>query len=313
MSERESARPTEWTGYLAAVGFEAELERELSCAGGQILEQHGRLYLAGGPPRPAHWAQNIWFDPLPIKFESVGDAARKLRGIQRSWALYSNRLHRRGELIQALLPPLRTKPYVFGEPAPRAPLGSFTLLDPHTLIASARCERPFAHGGIEFVEDKAAPPNRAYLKLWELFTLLDVRPAPGERCVDLGASPGGWTWVLASLGANVLAIDKAVLEPRIAKLPTVEFRQQSAFAVDPTQVGQIDWLFSDVICYPRRSLALVERWLAAGVARHLVCTIKFQAATDHATTAAFAAIPGARLLHLHNNKHELTWVRLGSR
>ena len=27
--------------------------------------------------------------------------------------------------------------------------------------------------------------------------------------------------------------------------------------------------------------------------------------------AAVAAIPGARLMHLHHNKHELTWVRLG--
>jgi 23S rRNA (cytidine2498-2'-O)-methyltransferase len=25
---------------------------------------------------------------------------------------------------------------------------------------------------------------------------------------------------------------------------------------------------------------------------------------------AFAAIPGSRLLHLHHNKHELTWVKL---
>ena len=24
----------------------------------------------------------------------------------------------------------------------------------------------------------------------------------------------------------------------------------------------------------------------------------------------FAAIPGSRLLHLHHNKHELTWIRL---
>ncbi len=28
-------------------------------------------------------------------------------------------------------------------------------------------------------------------------------------------------------------------------------------------------------------------------------------------TRRFAAIPGSRLLHLHHNKHELTWIKLG--
>ena len=44
--------------------------------------------------------------------------------------------------------------------------------------------------------------------------------------------------------------------------------------------------------------------------RNFVCTIKFQGETDHGAAAAFAAIPGSRLLHLHHNKHELTWMRL---
>jgi 23S rRNA (cytidine2498-2'-O)-methyltransferase len=39
-----------------------------------------------------------------------------------------------------------------------------------------------------------------------------------------------------------------------------------------------------------------------------VCTIKFQGATDHDAAAAFAAIPGGRVMHLFHNKHELTFV-----
>ena len=71
---------------------------------------------------------------------------------------------------------------------------------------AARCASPFPHGEVGFVEDKAIPPNRAYLKLWEAFTLLGRHPGAGERCLDMGASPGGWTWVLQSLGAQVLGI-----------------------------------------------------------------------------------------------------------
>ena len=43
----------------------------------------------------------------------------------------------------------------------------------------------------------------------------------------------------------------------------------------------------------------------------MLCTIKFQGATDHAIAAEFAAIPGSRMFHLTCNKHELTWALLG--
>jgi len=70
----------------------------------------------------------------------------------------------------------------------------------------------------------------------------------------------------------------------------------------------VDWLFSDVICYPQRLLGLIERWRAEGAAPNFVCTIKFQGSDEHEAARAFAAIPGARLLHLHHNKHELTFL-----
>jgi len=106
----------------------------------------------------------------------------------------------------------------------------------------------------------------------------------------------------------VLAVDKAPLAPRIAKLPGVEFRSESAFGLKPEPV---DWLFSDVICYPSRLLELAQRWLP--MARNMVCTVKFQEKTDHAVVREFATIPGSQLLHLHHNRHELTWYRLAEK
>jgi len=41
-----------------------------------------------------------------------------------------------------------------------------------------------------------------------------------------------------------------------------------------------------------------------------VCTLKCQGEADRDTIRAFAAIPGARVLHLCHNKHELTWALL---
>jgi 23S rRNA (cytidine2498-2'-O)-methyltransferase len=234
-----------------------------------------------------------------------------LRAIQRNWTVYAPRLHRRATLIQAQLPAVSAKPLVFGTPAPAAPLGSWTLLDANTLLAAPHCTSPFPNGELRFVEDRTGPPSRAYLKLWEVLTVIGQRPSPGEICLDLGSSPGGWSWALAQLGARIISVDKAPLAPEIARLPGVEAVAESAFALDPEKVGPVDWLFSDIVCYPARLLALVERWLAAGTCRRFVCTIKFQSETDHAIAARFAAIPGSQLRHLFHNKHELTWIKLG--
>jgi 23S rRNA (cytidine2498-2'-O)-methyltransferase len=295
----------EITGYLAPDGFLAELQHEL---GTDVLETHGLLVIAAGLPRAAAWKANVWHDPVTLRITSISDAARQLRAIQRNWALYSFAHHRRAALIAEKLPKVSAKPLAFGDAAPAAPLGSWTLLDADTVLAAAACSSPFPNGEAQFVEDRA-PPSRAYLKLWEAFTLLGRRPQPGEICLDLGASPGGWSYVLAKLGARVIAVDKAPLDPGLLALPGIEQRRESAFAIEPRAIGPIDWLFSDVVCYPERLLALIERFLTAATVRNFLCTVKFQGETDFATQARFAAIPGARLIHLHHNKHELTWVR----
>jgi 23S rRNA (cytidine2498-2'-O)-methyltransferase len=294
------------TAYLAAEGYVDELATEL----GEVVRVHGRLLMTAGPPRPAAWAANVWLDPQRIEIASISDAAAKLRAMQRNWAVYAPALHRRAMLIQQQLPAVSARPVVFGQPPPSAPLGSWTLLDAGTVLAAGHCASPFPNGEVQFVEDRIGPPSRAYLKLWEALTVAGRRPQPGEICLDLGSSPGGWSWALQQTGARVVSVDKAPLAPQLAGLPGIEHRRQSAFALDPYALGPVDWLFSDVVCYPQRLLALVERWLAAGTCRRFICTVKFQGATDHAAARRFAAIPGSQLRHLHHNKHELTWIKL---
>ena len=297
----------ELTAYLAAEGYIDELAHEL----GVVERRRGRLLIAPDPPLPAAWAANVWLDPVEMPVASISDAAAKLRAIQRNWALYSTKLHRRAALIQERLPKVSAKPVVFGTSPPSAPLGSWTLLNATTMLVAPRCTSPFPNGQIAFVEDRSGPPSRAYLKLWEALTLIGRHPEPGETCIDLGSSPGGWSWALSKMGAHVISVDKAALAPEVARLPGIEYRRESAFAVDPRAVGRIDWLFCDVVCYPPRLLALVERWLAYGACRNFVCTIKFQGETDHDTSRRFAAVPGSVLRHLFHNKHELTWIKIG--
>jgi 23S rRNA (cytidine2498-2'-O)-methyltransferase len=303
------ARPIR-AAYLAAEGYEQPLDEELRRRGIAVAEWFGRLALSPDKPIEPAWALDVWTEPRDIPITSVGSAADALRAIQRNWSAYAAAHFRRMALIEQRLPPVKARPLVFPEPAPTAHLGAWTLLAPDRLLASPSKTSTFVNGECRFVEDRAGPPNRAYLKLWEACTRIGAWPLPGECCLDLGAAPGGWTWALARLGAAVTAVDKAPLDPAVAGMPGVTQRQESAFGLAPEPV---DWLFSDVVAYPVRLAALVRRWVESGCAGRIVCTIKFQGATDHAAAEALAAIPGTRLLHLFHNKHELTfaWRRAG--
>jgi 23S rRNA (cytidine2498-2'-O)-methyltransferase len=293
------------SAYLAPEGLETALAEELALAGVAVERWHGRLALSPGPPHPAAWALDIWTAPREIPAASVKAAADALRALQRNWQGYGVAHHRRMALIAARLPPVSARKLVFPAAAPTAHLGAWTLLEPGLMLASPTKSSPFVNGECRFEEDHVGPPSRAYLKLWEACARLRCWPRPGQSCLDLGASPGGWSWAAAKLGARVTAIDRAPLAPGVAAMPGVSWREGNAFTLPPEPV---DWLLSDVIAYPDRLLALVRGWIAAGAPRRIVCTLKFQGATDHQAAAAFAAIPGGRVEHLFHNKHELTFT-----
>jgi 23S rRNA (cytidine2498-2'-O)-methyltransferase len=278
----------------------------------------GRLFVldgSGGPAEPpvSHWAENTWLAPELVEYASIGDAAKKLRAIQRNWWPYAPALHRRAALIQEALPHIGHKPRGFPFAVPDQAMGAYSLLDEHTMIVSARCTSPFPGGELRFEEDHTNPPSTAYLKMWEALTRLGRHPGPGARCIDAGACPGGWTWVFDSLGAETLALDRSPLAPALMNSPRVRFRSGNAFAVTPETLGEygwdrVDWLCSDLICYPAKLFEWVRRWYDSGRVGNFVITLKMQGEADWESTRAFAALPGGRVYHGCYNKHELTWV-----
>jgi len=291
--------------YHAAPGFMHHLEGELP----DPYRRDGDLLTVMGPERPAYWTRNVWKKPFTAEFGSISEAAKILRSLQRNWAPYPNKLARRTTLIAESLPSLPDKPKVFPFAVPASPMGAFTLLDEHTLMASAECSSPWPNGEFEFVEDKEGPPSRAYRKLWEALVMAGAMPGPGQRCVDAGACPGGWTWALAGLGAEVVAIDRAPIDEKVAAMPGVTFMKHNAFTIKPVDIGPVDWFCSDVICYPPALFDWVTLWMESGLARNFICTIKMQGADwDRPSVERFAAIPGSKVLHLWHNKHELTWI-----
>jgi ftsJ-like methyltransferase len=292
--------------------------------------QSSKLVYCEGIEREVFWKQLCWEEPFVVRFRSIGEAAELLRAIQRNWAHYPLNCFRRAELIGAKLPYISKKEKQFPYAVPLADMGVWSLLDEHTLLASAKTSSPFPLGVIRFTEDHQNPPSRAYLKLWEALTLLDFYyrcaaaqrgtavpsvipvewglPQRGSHCVDAGACPGGWTWVLNNLGAEITAIDRSLLADFLMREPRITFMQHDAFTLTPESLGKQDWVCSDVICYPPRLLEWVERWRASGLCSKFICTIKMQGAPDFDTIRRFAEIPHSKIVHLTANKHELTWL-----
>ena len=294
------------SAYWAPEKFEAELREEL---GGEYLRQHGRLLLSSGSARELVWAHSTWTAPSLIEISSIGDAAKKLRALRQGpWAIAPLEHLRRSVLIEEHVRGRSRKPAsVLKFLSPLRPLlGEFGLIENGLMIASPTTTTWVPQGEPSF-EESIEAPSRAYLKLWEFFTVNGVHPTPNQTCLDLGASPGGWTWVLASLGARVTSIDKAELTPHVARMPGVRLLKADAFKLKPADIGPLDWLFSDVICEPRRLLELVHTWRDSGLCKNFVCTIKFKGPTDFNVLKDFLKIEGSHAKHLFHNKHEVTW------
>ena len=295
------------TGYLAPVDLQDSLRRELK----NIICEYDRLILTQGPPQTAYWAQNIWFDPQIIPFVSISEAAKQLKQLQKLWSFYPYQNIRRGALISEKLPYFSPKPLQFPSKVPQIPLGSWTLLDANTLLASPRCSSFFAQGEVHFQESKV-PPSRAYLKLWEALTRIGQLPKPGQMCLEVGASPGSWTWALQQLDVQVIAVDRAPLDPSVSALPNISFMKKDAFSLSPKDFPKLDWIFSDLICYPEKLLIWIRSWLEIYPNINCICTLKFQGEGDEQIVRDFANIPGSQILHLFHNKHELTWLKIAN-
>ena len=136
----------------------------------------------------------------------------------------------------------------------------------------------FPEGNVPVASDKSAP-SRAFAKLVEVEQRLGQRIQAGETCVDLGASPGSWSYVALNRGARVLAVDRAPLREDLMSHPRLVFQRGDAFAFEPDK--PVDWLLCDVIAAPERNIQLLLRWARERAARKFVVTIKFKGTEDY--------------------------------
>lgn len=104
-------------------------------------------------------------------------------------------------------------------------------------------------GGRMRLASRPEQVSRAEFKLEELFSLID--PPRGQIAFDLGASPGGWTRIVRSLGyGQVHAVDPADLDPRIQRDAGVRHHRTTAgeFLLDAP--GPVDLIVNDMRMVP---------------------------------------------------------------
>lgn len=290
--------------YVIKPEFRTELCEELGGAY-QVIDD---LVLSPTKKIDVCFAQDIWLEPVVVSFQSISEAVKILRQAGKFWYLHPMSQVRRSRLIEEQLRKCPSLSRQFPIDTEIPSIGAFCLLDQNTMIYSAKRLKKWPQGICQFIEDKVNPPNRAYLKLWEALFLLGQYPQPGQTALDLGASPGGWTYVMQSFGTTVTAVDKAKLDEKIAQLPGVHCLQQSAFALEPATLEQnYDWVLSDIACYPDRAYTLIKKWIESGKAKQMIFTIKLQGKTNLATLKQFQDIPNSRIINLFYNKHEATF------
>lgn len=133
-------------------------------------------------------------------------------------------------------------------------------------------------GGIPRLKFPREAPSRSTLKLEEaLLVLLDEDERtrwlkPGMRAVDLGASPGGWTWQLVARGLHVAAIDNGPMDARLLASGQVDHLRADGFRYRPRK--PVDWLVCDMVEQPRRVAAMIAQWLADGACRYAIFNLK---------------------------------------
>jgi 23S rRNA (cytidine2498-2'-O)-methyltransferase len=132
--------------------------------------------------------------------------------------------------------------------------------------------------GIPRLKFPAGAPSRSTLKLEEAFCVFlpkeDIARLlkAGMAAVDLGASPGGWTWQLASRGLHVIAVDNGRMDQRVMASGLVAHVRGDGFFFAPQR--PVEWMVCDIVEQPSRIARLAAQWLGKNWCRWAIFNLK---------------------------------------
>lgn len=290
--------------------YEKELEHELLFYGVKLHYKSEKIFLVEKTNSYFIWAQDIWKDCHVKQFST--ELISELKSLPHWGYYYHSENSAEQKNLERALATLKKVPEkrIKFNPAKTFNFKFYIYTIHKDLVIY--CENPlqsYPAGWHEFEEDKIFPPNRAYLKLWEAFTTQKLKVDKTQNALEIGAAPGGWSWVLSQFFNKVYTFDRADLAPQIKKISNIEHRIGDAFKIDPNQFNDVDWFFSDLICTPEKIYETIQFWLTHSRVKNYVCTIKFKGQTDFEIIDKLLKIPDSKIVRLYQNKNEVTWIK----
>jgi 23S rRNA (cytidine2498-2'-O)-methyltransferase len=132
--------------------------------------------------------------------------------------------------------------------------------------------------GIPRLRSVPGAPSRSAQKLAEALHVFLTDEERADRLhegitgADLGAAPGGWTWVLVRHGLQVVAIDNGKLSEAVMATGQVEHLRADGLSWRPRR--PVHWLVCDMAEKPARVAALMADWLAEGHCSEIIFNLK---------------------------------------
>jgi 23S rRNA (cytidine2498-2'-O)-methyltransferase len=112
-------------------------------------------------------------------------------------------------------------------------------------------------GGVQPISPSYPPISRAYYKAAEAITWSGFDCRPGDLCVEIGSAPGGACGRLLELDMQVLGIDPAEMDPRIAGHPRFRHIRARAGDLPRKEFRGAKWLLVDSNVKPDQTLVTV--------------------------------------------------------
>jgi 23S rRNA (cytidine2498-2'-O)-methyltransferase len=132
--------------------------------------------------------------------------------------------------------------------------------------------------GIPRLKFPSGAPSRSTLKLEEAFVVFMSAEERarllknGMSAVDLGASPGGWTWQFTSRGMRVTAVDNGRISSELLNSGLVRHVPADGFAFAPR--APVDWMVCDIVEQPSRIAKLAAQWIGRQWCRRTIFNLK---------------------------------------
>ena len=144
----------------------------------------------------------------------------------------------------------------------------------HTMTETSPIHARYS-GGILPVSLPSESVSRAYLKFHEGFLWSGIVLHTEDKCLDIGASPGGCSQFLLQQGVRVFGVDPGAIHPTVLNHPRFTHIRNRIKDVKRSLLHDVKWITADMNVAPNYTLDVLEEIAAkASSVQGILFTLK---------------------------------------